>query len=221
MLVDAGLLNLLTIRAEPPVSFKGVSERGHRFVKGDRFQTFAVLYPGRVATLTSLLSTTGDRRAMLAKPAAIGALIKARPKNRDEAIERQLEFVRIAGSTAFAIDLDRIRARAGEAYDRCFYPRGFVRQMAAILATGSRSRALRSVQAPTLVLHGTVDPLIPPAGGRATARAVPGARLRMIEGMGHDLPDGAWSILIDEIAGHAAQRAATCAPDATPRSATA
>jgi pimeloyl-ACP methyl ester carboxylesterase len=100
-----------------------------------------------------------------------------------------------------------VRDQARRAYERAFYPAGVLRQMAAILASPPRAAALRYVRVPTTVLHGSADPLIRPAGGEATARAISGARLEMIEGMGHDLPAGAWTRIIDAI-----ERTARSAP---------
>ena len=97
----------------------------------------------------------------------------------------------------------RARERAGRAYDRGFDVRAGGRQLGAIVASGDRTRKLASIKAPTLVIHGTVDKMIRPSGGRATARAIPGARLMMIEGMGHDLPRGVWPQIIDAISEHA------------------
>ncbi|MEM9490534.1 MAG: alpha/beta fold hydrolase, partial [Myxococcota bacterium] len=92
-----------------------------------------------------------------------------------------------------------LRRRAGRAYDRSFHPPGALRQLTAITVAPSRTRDLRRVRAPTLVIHGADDPLIRPRGGRATARAIPDARLRIIDGMGHDLPPALWPQLVTEI----------------------
>jgi pimeloyl-ACP methyl ester carboxylesterase len=166
-------------------------------------QTLAITHPGRLRTLTSIMSHTGDRFTGIGSPRALQALLGPAPRNPAEAGERAVNFTRICGSTGFPIDEDDIRRRAAAAYERCFYPRGFVRQFLATLATGSRTAALRFVRTPTLVMHGSADTLLPPRGGRATARAIPGARFQLIEGMGHDLPRGAWPILADAIAEHA------------------
>jgi pimeloyl-ACP methyl ester carboxylesterase len=109
----------------------------------------------------------------------------------------------LVGSTAFPRDEQYIRERAGRAYDRGFDVRAGGRQLGAIVASGDRTKALSEIKAPTLVIHGTVDKMIRPSGGRATAKAIPGARLQMIEGMGHDLPRGAWPLLLDAISDHA------------------
>jgi pimeloyl-ACP methyl ester carboxylesterase len=166
-------------------------------------QTLAIVHPSRLRTLTSIMSHTGDRLSGIGSPRAIQALLGPAPRSAAEAGERAVRFTRICGSTGFPIDEDDLRRRAARAYERCFYPRGFLRQFLAALATGSRTEALRFVRVPTLVMHGSDDTLLPPRGGRATARAIPGARFQLIEGMGHDLPRGAWPILADAIAEHA------------------
>jgi len=166
-------------------------------------QTMAIAHPHRVKTLTSIMSHPGCVRFMVSDPRALKVLLQRPPRTRSEAMDRAEEFYRAVGSRGFELDLSGTRERAGRAYDRCFYPRGFARQMAAILASGSRREALRYVRAPTQVIHGSVDPLIRPAGGRATARAIPKARLDIVDGMGHDLPEGAWSRIIDAIEANA------------------
>jgi len=168
-------------------------------------QTMAIVHPSRVRTLTSIMSNTGDRWPFVAHPRAIKSLLGKAPRNKEEAVEHFMNFKRVCGSTGFPFDEQEVRDLAARAYERCFYPLGFVRQMAAIAATGDRTGALRFVRTPTLVLHGSADPLIRPAGGRATARAIPNAKLQIIEGMGHDLPRGAWPIISDAIAAHAEQ----------------
>jgi len=165
-------------------------------------QTMAIVQPTRVRSLTSIMSHPGNRRSSVSKPSALKALLGKVPRTREEAIERYLVFQQVCGSKGFEIDVDYCRDLAGRGYDRSFCPSGFVRQMAAIIATGDRTKALRFVRAPTLVLHGSDDPLIRPAGGRATARAIRGAQFQMIQGMGHDMPRGAWPIISGAIANH-------------------
>src|SRR5690606_12518114 len=121
-------------------------------------------------------------------------------RSREEAMDRAEVFFRMVGSRGLDADLDTVRERAGHAYDRCSYPPGFVRQLAAVLAAPRRADALRHVRVPGLVIHGSRDPLIPVGGGIATAAAIPDAELRIVEGMGHDLPEGVWPLVIDGIA---------------------
>ncbi len=163
-------------------------------------QIVAIEYPQRVRSLTSIMSHPGDRLSRVPKPRAARALMRPAPRSREEAIERHLATFRVIGSPGFQFDEARRRSYAGRAYDRSFYPRGFVRQIAAIAASPSRVGALRRVLAPTLVIHGAQDPLVPPRGGRLTARSVPGARLHIIPGMGHDLPQQAWPEITGAIA---------------------
>ena len=153
-------------------------------------QTMAIEHSDRLSTLTSVMSHPGAIHHLLGYPRAMLTLLKPAARNRAEALERAEDFYRVAGSRGFAVDFAAIRERAGRAYDRSFYPQGFMRQMAAIIASGSRVAGLKAVRTPTLVIHGTADPLIRPAGGRATAAAIPNAELRLIDGMGHDLPNG-------------------------------
>jgi pimeloyl-ACP methyl ester carboxylesterase len=127
------------------------------------------------------------------------------PQERDAYVEHTVEVFRVIGSPGFDRDEDDLRRTAAMAYDRGRNPAGAARQLAAIIASGDRTRMLRTIRAPTVVIHGTKDRLVSPSGGRATARAIPGARLVMIEGMGHDLPRGTWPQIVGAIADNAAR----------------
>jgi pimeloyl-ACP methyl ester carboxylesterase len=162
-------------------------------------QHLALEHPRRVRTLTSIMSTPGGRRNAIGRPKAFAQLFQKAARNRVEAIENQVRFFRTVGGTGFPLDEAEIRERAGRSWDRSYHPQGFARQMAAILASGDRRRKLRGLQKSTLVIHGSEDPLIPPRAGRATARAIPNAELRIIEGMGHHMPAGTWSRMVDDI----------------------
>ncbi len=162
-------------------------------------QTLAIAHPTRVTSLTSIMSHPGCRRHLLAHPRALAVLLGPAPRSEAEAMDRAEAFYRAVGSRRWGLDVAGVRARAGRAYRRCFYPLGFARQMAAILASGSRLAALRQLSLPALVIHGADDPLILPFGGRRTAAAIPGAALDVIEGMGHDLPEALWPRIIDGI----------------------
>lgn len=162
-------------------------------------QTMAIEHPRRVSSLTSVMSSTGARRDLLTQPKALGALLRRAPKDRAEAVEGAVGFFRACGGTTHAPDWDWLRDVAGRAYDRQFYPAGFVRQFAAILASGSRRKSLRGVRAPTTVIHGLEDPLILPHAGEATAAAIPGSRFVPVPGMGHDLPSTTWNLFADEL----------------------
>jgi pimeloyl-ACP methyl ester carboxylesterase len=127
------------------------------------------------------------------------ALLTPTPPDRDAAIERGVGVFRTIGSPGFPFDEAMFRQEVARAFDRCFYPEGVVRQLAAILASGSRNAKLRQLDVPALVIHGAEDPLVPLAGGIDTAESIPGAELLVIAGMGHDLPEGAWPQIIDAI----------------------
>lgn len=166
-------------------------------------QTMAITHPHRVASLCSIMSNPGGRRHLVSAPRAMKALLQPAPKDREEAMDKAAAFYAVCGSTGFERDVEAIRERSGRAYDRCYYPQGFLRHMAAIFATGSRREALKFVRAPTAVIHGSADPLILPSGGRATAAAIRGSRLHVVDGMGHDLPEGAWPQVIEAIGSNA------------------
>jgi pimeloyl-ACP methyl ester carboxylesterase len=162
-------------------------------------QALAIDHPTRVLSLTSIMSTTGDRSLPQAKPEAMAALLTPPPADREGNIERAVNVFRTIGSPGFPFEEERFRERAALSYDRGFHPEGVVRQMVAILASGSRRNALRSVRAPALVIHGEDDPLVPLAAGIDTAESIPGAELMTIPGMGHDLPRPAWPRIVDAI----------------------
>jgi pimeloyl-ACP methyl ester carboxylesterase len=127
------------------------------------------------------------------------------PTDRAGSLDAAVRTWRTIGSPGFPFDEEKIRARAGRLYDRSFYPEGTARQLAAVVAAGSRADLLRDVTTPTLVIHGAEDPLIPLSGGQDTADSIPGAALLVIEGMGHDLPEGAWPRLVGAISEHTAK----------------
>ncbi len=178
-------------------------------------QTLAIEHVERVRSLVSIMSTTGSRRVGTPTLKAFGALLAKAPSGRDEYIERIVKTFKVIGSPAYPMDEPRFRELAGRLYDRSHNPKGVLRQMHAIGASGDRTAALRKLQLPVTVIHGTRDPLVRPSGGRATARAIPGARLRIVEGMGHDLPRALWPTFIGEIA-DTASRAGWRAPAAQP-----
>ena len=165
-------------------------------------QTLAIEHPDRLLSMTSVMSTTGDRDVGNPSDEALGFILAPPPADRDAYIARHLESLRVWGSPA-SYDEPRLTANAAEAYDRCFCPEGQARQMTAIMTSGSRTAALRDVQVPALVLHGDADTLVDPSGGRRTAEAIPGARFVLIEGMGHDYPPELWDQLVSLVTGHA------------------
>jgi pimeloyl-ACP methyl ester carboxylesterase len=163
-------------------------------------QTVAIEHPDRVRSLTSIMSTTGDPTVGQATQEALGVLLEPPAGSREGAVERTVAAYRVIGSPGFELDAPALRARAGLAYDRAFDPLGVGRQLLAVLASGSRAERLGEIRAPTLVVHGAQDPLVQVSGGRATAAAIPGAELAVIEGMGHDLPRELWPEIADRIA---------------------
>lgn len=172
-------------------------------------QTFALRHPDRLRSLTSWSSHPGARRYLVGKPASVRALLRPPPRTEDEAVARLQSLLAVIGSPAWPRDPATVERLARLSWNRGYNPQGFARQLLAIMASGSRLGALPAVRAPTLVLHGKEDPLILPAAGVATAAAIPGARLELVEGLGHDLPEAAWDLLADHLAAHwrAADRA--------------
>lgn len=163
-------------------------------------QTIAIEHPARVRSLTSIMSSTGDRTVGQPRPQAKAVFASPPPTNRDEAIQRTINAARILGSPGFPADLDAVTDRAARAYDRAYDPPGIVRQAVAVIASGDRTARLRSLAVPALVIHGADDPMCDVSGGRATAAAIPGATLAVFDGMGHDLPRALWPELVSRIA---------------------
>ena len=162
-------------------------------------QTMAIEHPDRVRSLTSMMSSPGDPRTGKPEPEALEVLLTVPPSDR-------AAYVDAASRTAVwaskrYVDIERIRARAAESYDRSFYPEGGPRQLAAIYASGDRTTALGTLDVPTLVIHGRDDTLIKPDGGTATAEAIPGANLLLVGDMGHDLPPPLWNLIVAAILG--------------------
>ena len=164
-------------------------------------QTVASIAPERVRSLTSIMSTTGERAASEPTEQARAQLLQPRPTNADEAEQRAVESAQVIGSPGM-VDEEWERTRGRTHYERAYDPAGFARQLAAIWASGDRTEAVRRISVPTLVIHGEVDPLIPVTGGRATHAAVDGSELLVIEGMGHDLPRQLWPRIVGAIADH-------------------
>jgi pimeloyl-ACP methyl ester carboxylesterase len=156
-----------------------------------------------VLSLASLLSTPGDRRVGTPKLRVWSILMRRAPRDRDAYIEYFVRVFRMIGSPAYRGDEQRVREEAGATYDRGHHPAGTARQLAAILASGSRTAALRKLDVPTVVIHGDKDPLVPYRAGQATARAIPGAEFVSIPGMGHDMPKELWPTFVDAIAKNA------------------
>ena len=166
-------------------------------------QTMAIRRPERVLSLGSMLSSTGDRRGGTPKLRVWTVLMRRAPRDRDAYIAYFARVFRMIGSPAYRMDDERVRELAGATFDRGHYPPGTARQLAAILASGSRTAGLRELDVPAVVIHGESDPLVPLRAGLATARAIPGAELVTIPGMGHDLPEALWPRFVEAIARNA------------------
>lgn len=160
-------------------------------------QIMALKHPERVLTLTSIMSSTGNPDLPKATSEAQAVLMAPRADSLDSAIERAINSAKAIGSPGFEFDIERTTRKAIESFERSFYPAGVARQMAAIAANGDRSEALKQLDLPTLVIHGKDDALVPVEAGIDTHNCIKGSELLLIDGMGHDLPPGAW----DEIVG--------------------
>jgi pimeloyl-ACP methyl ester carboxylesterase len=186
----AGLLDELDIGAAHVV---GVS------MGGMIAQLLAIAHPERVLSLVSLMSTTGDRRVGRTHPLILPRLLRRARLDRAGYVQDFVATHRLIGSRRYRSDLERLRALAERCFDRGIHPSGAARQLAAIVTTADRTPRLRQLDVPTTVLHGDADRMVMPSGGRATAAAIPGSRLVIVPGMGHDLPPVLWPQIIDEI----------------------
>jgi pimeloyl-ACP methyl ester carboxylesterase len=166
-------------------------------------QEIAICYPQRVGSLTSIMSTTGNPKVPPPTREASAMLMAPPPKTKEEFLVRFAQTWKVLRVGHFPLDEAKDRERAERVFARGLNPAGVGRQLRAILASGSRKERLHSVKAPTLVIHGTVDPLVRPEGGKDTAASIPGAKLMMIDGMGHAIPIPMWPQIIDAIDKHA------------------
>jgi pimeloyl-ACP methyl ester carboxylesterase len=173
-------------------------------------QHLAIEHAARTRSITAIMTTSGSRR-YLPEPAAMRALFGPAPKSAVEAGQHLVAVFDVIGSTAYGADRARLQAMGEAAYARGMNPRGFLRQFAATLKSGDRRKALATTQVPTLVVHGTRDPLFPLPVGRTLARSAPNTTWLPIAGMGHDLPPPLWPMFVRAIARHAemSERAAT------------
>jgi pimeloyl-ACP methyl ester carboxylesterase len=162
-------------------------------------QTLLLDHPDRVRSLVSIMSTTGRRSVGWQDPRLFPRLLGRGRNQRASYIEQSARTWAAIGSPAYPTPPEETRERAGETFDRGISTTGVIRQMQAILAQPDRSRALREVTVPTMVIHGLADRLLHVSGGRATAHAIPGAELLLIPGMGHDLPTALWPTFADGI----------------------
>ena len=168
-------------------------------------QTMAIQHPERILSLTSVMSAPGPIPAQR-DPEVLAAFTAPAGTTREEAAERHLAGLRVWGSPA-SYDVERITADAHAAFDRCWDPGGRARQSKAVQASPSRVEALGQLRVPTLVVHGDADRLVPPIAGQMTADAIPGARLEIVEGMGHDYPPEHWDRMVELITTHASASA--------------
>ena len=179
-------------------------------------QTMAARHPDRVLSLVSWMSNTGAHWSGRPSPLIWPVLLTKPPRGRESYMEHAVRVFAKIGSPGFEPDDDDLRRIAGMSYDRGLNPAAGARQLAAIIHSGDRTPLLRTITAPTLVIHGSKDRMIPLSGGRATARAIPGARLLVIEGMGHDMPRAAWPQILDAIEQNAARAAGGAQRDIAP-----
>jgi pimeloyl-ACP methyl ester carboxylesterase len=175
-------------------------------------QIIASDYPQRVLSLTSIMSTSGNFALPPPSPSASAMLMTRAPHPSllEEYVQHGLKAMRVLGSPAAQFDEVRARERLITEVNRSYCPAGFARQMAAVIASGDRRSSLKRIKAPTMVVHGAEDPLVPLACGRDTAANIPGSELRIIPGMGHDMPPMFFDVLVDSIAS-VAQRASKAA----------
>jgi pimeloyl-ACP methyl ester carboxylesterase len=193
MAADAvGLLDALDIRSAHVV---GAS------LGGMIAQLMAIHYSERVRTLTCIMSrASGDRSGGRPTLRALTLFVGRAPRQREEYLRRAQQVWRVLSGPRFPPDPVRVRERAAAAWERGINPGGVRRHLAAEMTSASRVEALGRVRAPTLVIHGSLDPLLPPQGGRQIAAAVPGAELLILDGMGHSLPEPLWSRIVGAIA---------------------
>ncbi|MGZ4169248.1 MAG: alpha/beta fold hydrolase [Solirubrobacteraceae bacterium] len=187
---SVGLLDALNI---PAAHVVGVS------MGGMIAQLMAINHPDRVLSLVSIMSTTGDRHVGRPQPRMMLRLMRKGRREREAYIEDHLDTYRAIGSKGFDFEEEHKRERAARLFERGVYPAGSARQLGAVAAAPDRTRALGEVRAPTTVIHGDADPLVNVSGGRATAEAIPGAKLVILPGMGHDLPRELWPQIIEAI----------------------
>ncbi|HSV41549.1 MAG TPA: alpha/beta hydrolase [Nocardioidaceae bacterium] len=188
----AGLLDHLGIAAAHIV---GVS------MGGMIAQTLALSHRDRVLSLTSIMSSTGRRTVGWQDPKLLPRLLKRTPQTLEDYIAGNVAFWLLIGSPAYPLGEEYFMRRGRDTWERGINPAGVLRQMMALLTQPDRTSALRSLSVPTLVIHGLADRMVHVSGGRATAHAIPGAELLLIQGMGHDLPVDLFPHFVEAIRG--------------------
>jgi pimeloyl-ACP methyl ester carboxylesterase len=173
-------------------------------------QTVAARWPHRVCSLVSIMGSTGSRLDGQPSPRAWPYLLRRVPQTKATFVRRLERLFRLVGSPGFPRDEAWLRQMLETSFDRGFSSEGMARQLAAVFASGNRRAELRTISAPTLVIHGTADRLIRLSGGRATARAIPGARLFTVHGLGHDLPSALHPTLVTTITNHTERQGNSC-----------
>jgi pimeloyl-ACP methyl ester carboxylesterase len=171
-------------------------------------QVIAAEHPDRVLSLVSIMSMTGSRWKGQPALKVYPMLLAKPPKTKEESVSRLLKLFRVVGSPGFDRDEDELARQGALAWDRGPATAGAGRQLGAIVASGDRTAAVTRVRAPTLVIHGTRDKLVNVSGGKATAKAIRGSELLLVDGMGHDLPRGVWDRVIDGIVRNAGRAGA-------------
>jgi pimeloyl-ACP methyl ester carboxylesterase len=180
-------------------------EKAHIFgvsLGGMIAQIMAIRYSSRVWSLTSMASITGNPELPLGKPELFVELVNPPPTEHEAYIENRVNLILALAGSRFPMDEQRTREHLEQSYGRSYYPPGIARHGVAGAVNSDRTQGLKSVSAPTLVIHGSEDPLFPVEQGKAIAAAVPGAKLLIIEGMGHAFPPEVWPLLVDAIDKH-------------------
>jgi pimeloyl-ACP methyl ester carboxylesterase len=167
-------------------------------------QVIAYRHPSRVLSLVSIMGSTGNPELPEPKPEAMQVLVVPMPSKRERYIKESVKRWRVLWGSYF-YDEELRKELAEQAYDRSFYPDGQTRQLVAILANGDRREKLKSINVPTLVIHGKEDPLVPMEGGIDTSKNIPGAKLLLVDKMGHSLPPEVWAQVSDAIAENASK----------------
>lgn len=175
-------------------------------------QTLAISCPDKVSSLVSIMSTTGHRGVGAPSPEAIQVLLTPPPTDRRGAIEASVKTWPVLWGSGYPFEEERVAEKAGRLFDRCHNPQGIARQLVAILSQPDRTSALGHLSMPTLVIHGNEDPLVSLSGGEATAAAIPGARLMVLDKVGHVLPQPVWDQVCDAIVANARQTLSRSVP---------